>query len=102
MGRPDDQEARHRDAAILAARYTMVLDLVSRCAGSVESGNWAYLNQKAAELADKAGELAAAADTVAKQAPDTDPRTVLADVLQQGEFLHTVRALHFEFFQPGP
>ncbi|WP_439678122.1 hypothetical protein [Embleya sp. MST-111070] len=55
---------------------------------------------RAGELYAVAAEPEAAAEATALDAGTTDPPAVLADTVTVGEYLHAVRALHYDAFAP--
>jgi hypothetical protein len=82
----------------LVERYVWVLDLVSRCAQGIDSGDWYYLADKAGDLAVKAERLAEIAGEVAQAVRDgrRRPRTqaVRAAVAFHGRHYRAGRLLH--------
>ena len=82
----------------LAEQYVRVLDFVSRCAQAVDTGNWHYLSQKAAQLEDAAAGLARAASETWKEIDAGEPRprteAMRAAVAQFGRHYHAGRLLH--------
>jgi hypothetical protein len=82
----------------LAEQYIWVLDLVSRCALAVDQGNWHYLWDKAHQLNNAAGRLAAVASEAAQASGRERPRkgAVAAAVARWGRHYRAGRLLHPE------
>jgi hypothetical protein len=78
----------------LVEQYVSVLDYVSRCAQAIDHGDWFYLYDKAATLADQAQRLA----EVAREAYDAPRRprvhAVRAAVVWFGRHYRAARLLH--------
>ena len=88
---------RLTDAEIrLAEQYVRVLDFVSRCAQAIDGGNWNYLNDKAAELAWRAEQLAKVAAEANQARGRARPRgeVVRAAVAWFGRHYRAGRLLH--------
>jgi hypothetical protein len=84
----------------LVEEYVWVLDYVSRCALSVDRGDWFYLYDKAGELAtaaERLRQLAHEAYQAYTQGHGPRPEVVAAAVAWQGRHYRAGRLLH-----PGP
>jgi hypothetical protein len=84
----------------LVEEYVWVLDFVSRCALGVDRGDWFYLADKAGELARAAQRLREIAHEVYQaytQGHGPRPEMVRAAVAHQGRHYRAGRLLH-----PGP
>jgi hypothetical protein len=84
----------------LVEQYVWVLDYVSRCAQGIDHGDWFYLADKAGDLASAAqrlSQLASEAYQAATQGQDPRPQVVRAAVAWQGRHYRAGRLLH-----PGP
>jgi hypothetical protein len=82
----------------LVEQYAWVLDLMSRCAQGIDSGDWYYLADKAGDLAVKAERLAEIAGEVAQAVRDGQRRpraqVVRAAVALHGRHYRAGRLLH--------
>jgi hypothetical protein len=91
---PTDAEIR------LAEQYVRVLDFLSRCAQAIESGDWFYLYDKAAQLQDATSGLARVAGETWQQVsagqPRPRPEVVRAAVAHHGRHYRAGRLLHPE------
>jgi hypothetical protein len=84
----------------LVEQYVWVLDYVSRCAQGIAHGDWFYLADKAGDLASAAqrlSQLASEAYQAATQGQAPRPQVVRAAVAWQGRHYRAGRLLH-----PGP
>jgi hypothetical protein len=81
----------------LVEHYVRVLDFTSRCAQAIDTGNWHYLADKAAQLNDAASGLARVARQTRQQV-STGPRpraeVVRAEVTYHGRHHRAGRLLH--------
>jgi hypothetical protein len=84
----------------LVERYVWVLDLMSRCAQGLDTGDWYYLWDKAGDLERRAGELAEVAGEIAKAVSDGRRRrraqVIRAAVAHYGRHYRAGRLLHPE------
>ena len=81
----------------LVEQYVWVLDFVSRCALGVDRGDWFYLADKAGELATAAQRLRELAHEVyqaSTQGHGPRPELVRAAVAWQGRHYRAGRLLH--------
>jgi hypothetical protein len=84
----------------LVERYVWVLDLVSRCAQGLDTGDWYYLADKAGDLRYRAQQLAEAAGEIAQAIRDDRPgprprrEAVRAAVALHGRHYRAGRLLH--------
>ena len=93
------------DAEIrLVEQYVRVLDFVPRCAQAIDTGNWHYLADKAAQLQDATSGLARVTRQTREQVSAGEPRprkeVVRAAVAQHGRYYRAGRLLHPD--QPTP
>jgi hypothetical protein len=82
----------------LAEQYVRVLDFVSRCAQAIDTGDWFYLYDKAAQLEDAAGRLATIAgdtwDEISAGTPRPRTHAMRAAVAHLGRHYRAARLLH--------
>jgi len=95
---PTDAEIR------LVEQYVRVLDFVSRCAQAIDTGNWHYLADKAAQLQDTTSGLARVTRQTREQVSAGGPRPrtelVRTAVAYHGRHYRAGRLLHPD--QPTP
>jgi hypothetical protein len=100
MTTPTDAEIR------LVEQYVRVLDFLSRCAQAIDTGNWHYLWQKAAQLEDAAGGLAHTSYQTWHQIDAGEPRprpeVIRAEVDHHGRHYRAGRLLHPTDPDPTP